>query len=169
MLPCKRVWVVCVFLFMVRACGTCHCSGGWLRSRGRRLAAAWLPLLWWCLLPGRNTRWCLLPRRFPLCHRGWRSSRCTLTCRSSPAGKETEREVAASEYTNQWFLQLTAWVFPYLHFVYYLFVEGVNHMHPVVLCRVVAEYGLGETTAHIDQVVEGHCCDTTLGDGDVGP
>lgn len=42
-------------------------------------------------------------------------------------------------------------------------------MHPVVLYGVVAEYGLGETTTHIDQVVEGHCCDTALGDGDVGP
>lgn len=42
-------------------------------------------------------------------------------------------------------------------------------MYPVVLCGVVAEYGLGETTAHIDQVVEGHCRDAALGDGDVCP
>lgn len=41
-------------------------------------------------------------------------------------------------------------------------------MHPVVLCRVIAEYGLGETTTHIDQVVEGHCCDAAFGHGDVG-
>lgn len=41
-------------------------------------------------------------------------------------------------------------------------------MYPVVLCRVIAEYGLGETTTDIDQVVEGHCCDTALSDGDVG-
>lgn len=52
--------------------------------------------------------------------------------------------------------------------IYYLFAEGVDHMHPVILCGVIAEYGLGETTAHIDQVVEGHCCDTALGDGDAG-
>lgn len=49
------------------------------------------------------------------------------------------------------------------------FVKGVDHMHPVVLQRVVAEYGLGETAAHIDQVIERHGCDATLGDGDVGP
>lgn len=42
-------------------------------------------------------------------------------------------------------------------------------MYPVVLYWVVAEYGLGQTTAHVDQVVEGYCCDATLGDGDVGP
>lgn len=51
----------------------------------------------------------------------------------------------------------------------YLFVKGVNHMYPVVLFGVIAEYGLGQTTAHIDQVVEGHCCDATLRNGDVGP
>lgn len=51
----------------------------------------------------------------------------------------------------------------------YLFVEGVDHVHPVVLRGVVAEYGLGETTGHVDQVVEGHRCDAALGDGDVGP
>lgn len=44
----------------------------------------------------------------------------------------------------------------------------MNHMHPVVLYRVIAVYGLGETTAHVDHVVEGHSCDTALGDGDVG-
>lgn len=41
-------------------------------------------------------------------------------------------------------------------------------MHPVVLRRVVAEYGLGETAAHVDQVVEGHRRDAALGNGDVG-
>lgn len=80
-------------------------------------------------------------------------------------------EVSASEYTNPGFLQLKSnrSGAPYLHFICYLFVEGVNHMDPVVLSGVVAEYGLGETTAHIDQVVEGHRGDTALGDGDVGP
>lgn len=101
---------VCVYSvrsFMVRACGTCHCSGGRLHSRGRRWAAAWLPPLWWCPLTGRNTGWCLLLRHFPLCHREWRSYRCTPTCHSSPAGRKRQKlAVAASEYTNPRFLQL---------------------------------------------------------------
>lgn len=42
-------------------------------------------------------------------------------------------------------------------------------MYPVVLFGVITEYGLGQTTAHIDQVVEGHCSDATLSNGDVGP
>lgn len=56
----------------------------------------------------------------------------------------------------------------YLNLISYLFAEGVNYMHPVVLCGVIAVNGLGETTAHIDQVVEGHGCDAALGNGDVG-
>lgn len=56
----------------------------------------------------------------------------------------------------------------YLHFIYYLLVKCMNHMHPVVLYRVIAVYRLGEAAAHVDHVVEGHCSDTALGDGDVG-
>lgn len=41
------------------------------------------------------------------------------------------------------------------------------HMHPVVLCGVVAEYGPGETAAHVHEVVERHGGDAALGDGDV--
>lgn len=54
-------------------------------------------------------------------------------------------------------------------FLCYLFVECVNHMYPVILLRIIAEYGLGETTADVDQVVEGHCCDAALSNGNVGP
>lgn len=49
-----------------------------------------------------------------------------------------------------------------------LFVEGLSHMHPVVLSRVVAVNGLRETAAHIDQIVERYCRDTPLGNGDAG-
>lgn len=55
------------------------------------------------------------------------------------------------------------------HVFSYLFVKGVNHVHPVVLYGVVAEDGLGQTAAHVDQVIEGNGSDATPGDGDVGP
>lgn len=42
-------------------------------------------------------------------------------------------------------------------------------MHPVIFFGVIAEYGLSEATANVDQVVEGHCCNTAFGNGDVGP
>lgn len=42
-------------------------------------------------------------------------------------------------------------------------------MHPVVLYGVIAEDGLGQTAAHVDQIVEGNGGDATPGDGDVGP
>lgn len=48
------------------------------------------------------------------------------------------------------------------------FAKGLNHMHPVVLCRVVAVDGLCETATHIDQIVERYCWDATICNGDVG-
>lgn len=49
----------------------------------------------------------------------------------------------------------------------YLFCKCMYHMHPVVFCGVVAEYGPGETAAHVHEVVERHGGDAALGDGDV--
>lgn len=88
---CKIVSVrtVCVFLrcaSVVRACGIYRCSGGWSRNRGRRWVAAWPLCSWWCPSLGRSKGCCPWLRRFPLGRQGWRSSRCTPTCRSSPAG-----------------------------------------------------------------------------------
>lgn len=54
------------------------------------------------------------------------------------------------------------------HSVHYQFAKSLSNIHPVVLCWVVAKYGLGKTAAHVDQVVEGHRRDAALGDGDVG-
>lgn len=45
----------------------------------------------------------------------------------------------------------------------------MDDVYPVILGRVVAEKGLGEAAAHVDEIVEGHGCDAALGDGDVGP
>lgn len=41
-------------------------------------------------------------------------------------------------------------------------------MHPVVLNGVIAVNGFGEPACNVDQVVEGHGCDTSLGNGDGG-
>lgn len=49
------------------------------------------------------------------------------------------------------------------------FAERVDDVYPVILWRVVAEKGPGETAAHVDQIVEGHGGDAALGDGDAGP
>ena len=53
--------------------------------------------------------------------------------------------------------------------VLYLLAKGADHMHPIVLYWVIAEDGLGETSRHVDQVVEGHRGDTALSNGNVGP
>lgn len=45
----------------------------------------------------------------------------------------------------------------------------MDDVYPVILQRVVAEKRLGETAAHVDQIVEGHGGDAAIGDGDVGP
>lgn len=47
----------------------------------------------------------------------------------------------------------------------YLSAEGVAHMHPVVLWRIVAVDGLGETTAYVDKVIERNGRDIGFGEG----
>lgn len=47
----------------------------------------------------------------------------------------------------------------------YLSAEGVAHMHPVVLWRIVAVDGLGETTAYVDEVIERNGRDIGFGEG----
>ncbi len=47
----------------------------------------------------------------------------------------------------------------------YLSAEGVAHVHPVVLWRIVAVDGLGEATAYVDEVIERNGRDIGFGEG----
>lgn len=50
----------------------------------------------------------------------------------------------------------------------YLSAERILYMHPVVLNGVIAVNGFGEPTSNVDQVVQGHGRDASLGNGDGG-
>lgn len=80
-----------------------------------------------------------------------------------PEGRDRRELISAGCWKRVLIEGSTGFVFSYL------LVEGVNDVHPVVLYGVVAEDGLGQAAAHVDQVVEGNGCDAAPGDGDVGP
>lgn len=56
-------------------------------------------------MPGRSTGWCLSLHRFPLCRQGWRSYRCTLTCHSSPAGRNRNSNQSVQAQYIYWAAQ----------------------------------------------------------------
>lgn len=50
----------------------------------------------------------------------------------------------------------------------YLSAECILYMHPVVLNGVIAVNGFGEPASNVDQVVQGHGRDASLGNGNGG-